>query len=47
MKGAIGRNASYFNSHRMMRRYAVEACLRDREAWWRRVERSTSVACRK
>lgn len=28
MKGAISRNASYFNSHRMMRRYAVEAYLR-------------------
>lgn len=28
MKGAIGRNAAYFNSHRMMRRYAVEAYLR-------------------
>jgi starch phosphorylase len=28
MKGAIGRNASFFNSHRMMRRYAVEAYLR-------------------
>ncbi len=28
MKGAIGLNASYFNSHRMMRRYAVEAYLR-------------------
>ena len=27
MKGAIGRNASYFNSHRMMRRYAAEAYL--------------------
>ena len=27
MKGAIARNASYFNSHRMMRRYAVEAYL--------------------
>ncbi|HKO88774.1 MAG TPA: alpha-glucan family phosphorylase, partial [Burkholderiales bacterium] len=27
MKGAIGLNASYFNSHRMMRRYAVEAYL--------------------
>ena len=25
MKGAIARNASYFNSHRMMRRYASEA----------------------
>jgi starch phosphorylase len=28
MKGAISRNASFFNSHRMMRRYAVEAYLR-------------------
>lgn len=28
MKGAIGKNAAYFNSHRMMRRYAVEAYLR-------------------
>lgn len=28
MKGAIARNAYYFNSHRMMRRYAVEAYLR-------------------
>lgn len=28
MKGAIGRNASYFNSHRMMRRYATESYLR-------------------
>jgi starch phosphorylase len=28
MKGAIARNASYFNSHRMMRRYASEAYLR-------------------
>lgn len=27
MKGAIGRNACFFNSHRMMRRYAVEAYL--------------------
>ncbi len=26
--GAISRNASYFNSHRMMRRYATEAYLR-------------------
>ena len=25
MKGAIGKNAYYFNSHRMMRRYATEA----------------------
>jgi starch phosphorylase len=28
MKGAISKNASYFNSHRMMRRYASEAYLR-------------------
>ena len=28
MKGAIGKNAMYFNSHRMMRRYATEAYLR-------------------
>ncbi len=28
MKGAISKNASYFNSHRMMRRYATEAYLR-------------------
>jgi starch phosphorylase len=28
MKGAISINASYFNSHRMMRRYATEAYLR-------------------
>jgi starch phosphorylase len=27
MKGAIARNASYFNSHRMMRRYVTEAYL--------------------
>jgi starch phosphorylase len=27
MKGAIGRNASYFNSHRMLSRYASEAYL--------------------
>jgi len=25
MKGAISKNASYFNSHRMMRRYFTEA----------------------
>jgi starch phosphorylase len=25
MKGAISKNASYFHSHRMMRRYATEA----------------------
>lgn len=28
MKGAISKNACYFNSHRMLRRYAVEAYLR-------------------
>jgi len=28
MKGAISKNAMYFNSHRMMRRYATEAYLR-------------------
>ncbi|HWO99703.1 MAG TPA: alpha-glucan family phosphorylase [Methylococcus sp.] len=28
MKGAISKNASFFNSHRMMRRYAAEAYLR-------------------
>jgi starch phosphorylase len=28
MKGAIAKNASFFNSHRMMRRYATEAYLR-------------------
>ena len=28
MKGAICKNASFFNSHRMMRRYATEAYLR-------------------
>ena len=28
MKGAITKNASFFNSHRMMRRYATEAYLR-------------------
>jgi len=28
MQGAITRNAAYFNSHRMMRRYATEAYLR-------------------
>lgn len=27
MKGAIGRNANFFNSHRMMRHYAAEAYL--------------------
>lgn len=28
MKGAIAKNAAYFNSHRMMRRYATEAYIR-------------------
>lgn len=28
MKGAIGKNAAYFHSHRMMRRYGTEAYLR-------------------
>ena len=28
MKGAISKNASYFNSHRIMRRYATEAYAR-------------------
>ena len=28
MKGAIAKNASYFNSPRMMRRYAAEAYIR-------------------
>ena len=28
MRGAIGKNAAYFNSHRMMRRYATEAYIR-------------------
>jgi glycogen phosphorylase len=28
MQGAIAKNAAYFNSHRMMRRYATEAYLR-------------------
>jgi starch phosphorylase len=28
MRGAISKNASYFNSHRMMRRYATESYLR-------------------
>lgn len=28
MKGAISKNAAYFNSHRMMRRYAAEAYIR-------------------
>ena len=28
MKGAIGKNASFFNSHRMMRRYVTEAYIR-------------------
>jgi len=28
MKGAIAKNASFFNSHRMLRRYAIEAYMR-------------------
>ena len=28
MKGAISKNAAYFNSHRMMRRYVAEAYMR-------------------
>jgi starch phosphorylase len=28
MKGAIAKNASFFNSHRMMRRYASDAYVR-------------------
>jgi starch phosphorylase len=28
MQGAIAKNASFFNSHRMMRRYATEAYIR-------------------
>jgi starch phosphorylase len=28
MKGAISKNAAYFNSHRMMRRYGTEAYVR-------------------
>ncbi len=28
MKGAISKNAAFFNSHRMMRRYATEAYIR-------------------
>lgn len=28
MKGAISKNAAYFKSHRMMRRYATEAYIR-------------------
>jgi starch phosphorylase len=28
MKGAICKNASFFNSHRMMRRYVTEAYFR-------------------
>ena len=28
MKSAIGKNAYYFNSHRMMRRYVTNAYLR-------------------
>jgi len=28
MQGAIAKNASFFNSHRMMRRYATEAYIK-------------------
>ena len=28
MKSAIGKNAYYFNTHRMMRRYVTEAYIR-------------------
>ena len=28
LKGAIGKNAAFFNSHRMIRRYATEAYIR-------------------
>jgi glycogen phosphorylase len=28
MRGAIAKNAAFFNSHRMMRRYAAEAYIR-------------------
>lgn len=28
MKGAISKNASFFNSHRMIRRYVAEAYIR-------------------
>jgi glycogen phosphorylase len=28
MRGAIAKNGSFFNSHRMMRRYATEAYIR-------------------
>ena len=28
MKGAIGKNACYFNTHRMMRQYVTQAYLR-------------------
>jgi starch phosphorylase len=28
MKGAIGKNACYFNTHRMMRQYVTEAYIR-------------------
>jgi glycogen phosphorylase len=28
MKGAVAKNASYFNSHRMMQRYVTEAYIR-------------------
>ena len=44
MKGAIGKNASYFNSHRMMRRYATEAYLRYDAASCRRRGRTSTIA---
>jgi starch phosphorylase len=28
MKNAVSKNANYFNSHRMMRRYVTEAYIR-------------------
>jgi len=28
MKGAVGKNACYFNTHRMMRQYVTEAYIR-------------------
>jgi len=28
MKGAISKNASFFNSHRMMRRYVTDSYIR-------------------
>jgi hypothetical protein len=39
MKGAIAKNAAYFNSHRMMRRYATEAYLR-----WRNLDQASRAA---